>query len=263
MITASAAVVIGVQSPSMHHKTAYPHEAAISTPLQPVARPWYRHLRFSMRTLILLVLAFGGGFGFVVHNARVQRDAVAAIAAMGIPRVYDAPDRWVKVEYDWELRQPLGDARLPSLPNRQAKSWVPKWLIDRVGVDYFHHVASVTFRCSESPVSDAMLKQIAKLSQLERLELSSSRVAADGLAALRRLSRLRQLRLAETHVTDAALSHLGGLTRLEELDLSHTQITDGGIAHLKDLTALKMLVLDFDPISDIGLSLLACLTLRI
>ena len=53
---------------------------------KPVAqRPWWRRLRtgLSLRVLMALVLATGGGLGWVVYRARVQRAAVAAIVAAG------------------------------------------------------------------------------------------------------------------------------------------------------------------------------------
>jgi hypothetical protein len=40
-------------------------------------------VRLSVRALMALVLALGGGFGWVVHRAHVQRDAVVAIERAG------------------------------------------------------------------------------------------------------------------------------------------------------------------------------------
>jgi hypothetical protein len=62
-----------------------------------VARPrsnaWWPWLRISVRGLIVSVLLVGGGLGWIVHQARIQRDAVAAIVKSG--------DR---VQYDWQWR---------------------------------------------------------------------------------------------------------------------------------------------------------------
>ena len=46
-------------------------------------RPWRRHVRFSMRGLILFVLVIGGGLGWIVRLANIQRNAVAAIQNSG------------------------------------------------------------------------------------------------------------------------------------------------------------------------------------
>ena len=48
-------------------------------PEQPSPEAWRRRLRISVRGLMALVLIVGGGLGWVIHRAHVQRDAVAAI----------------------------------------------------------------------------------------------------------------------------------------------------------------------------------------
>ena len=48
---------------------------------QPQCRSRWRYIRFSIRGLIILVLVIGCGFGWIVHMAPIQRDAVAAIDA--------------------------------------------------------------------------------------------------------------------------------------------------------------------------------------
>jgi hypothetical protein len=58
---------------------------------EPISHPWRRHLRFSVRGLIGLVLVIGAGLGWIVRQAHIQRDAVAAIKkADGV------------VRYDWQ-----------------------------------------------------------------------------------------------------------------------------------------------------------------
>jgi hypothetical protein len=45
---------------------------------QPSLKAWRHWLRFSVRGLLGLVLVIGSGLGWIVHQAHVQRDAVAA-----------------------------------------------------------------------------------------------------------------------------------------------------------------------------------------
>jgi hypothetical protein len=59
-------------------------------PAYPTASCWRRYLRFSVRGLIAVVLLFGVGLGWIVRQAHIQRDAVAAIKWAGV------------VHYDWE-----------------------------------------------------------------------------------------------------------------------------------------------------------------
>src|SRR5205823_5057141 len=71
-----------------------------------------------------LVLVLGGAGGSVVHRAKVQRDAVAAIE-----RAHG------HVYYQWQLR----DVQIA----RAGQPRWPKWLVDRLGVDYFGDVLMV------------------------------------------------------------------------------------------------------------------------
>ena len=81
---------------------------------EPVSPSWKRFLRFRMRGLLVFVLVIGAGLGWIVRDAHVQRDAVAAIQAAG-----------GKVMYDWEW----SDGKY--IPG--GKPWAPRWLVDRIG----------------------------------------------------------------------------------------------------------------------------------
>jgi Leucine Rich repeat len=199
----------------------------------PVLRPWRRYLRFSIRGLIVLVLFSGGGLGWLVHSARNQRGAAAAITAAG-----------GSVQYDWEWRN--GNV-YPA-----AKPWVPDWLVDRVGIDYFGHVTQVSFYGSAKTDSD--LTHIARLTQLERLSLTGSPISEAGLAHLSNLRALSRLDLDYTPITDAGLMRLTGLNRLSVLVLNGTQVTDTGLAHLTSLTNLAELNIAGTQVTDAGLA---------
>ena len=55
-------------------------------------RSFRKFLRFGVRGLIVLVLVVGAGLGWIVRQAHIQRDAVAAIKEAG-----------GSVRYDWEF----------------------------------------------------------------------------------------------------------------------------------------------------------------
>ena len=59
-----------------------------------------------------------------------------------------------------------------------------------------------------------------------------------------RLSEVQRLELTGMRLTDAGLAHLKGLARLESLYLNGTRVTDAGLAHLKELTGLRSLYLE-------------------
>jgi hypothetical protein len=65
----------------------------MSSQPDPVPHPWRKYLRFSMRGLIVVVLVMGAGLGWIVHQAHVQRDAVAAALKTGGAVSYDREKR--------------------------------------------------------------------------------------------------------------------------------------------------------------------------
>ena len=76
-----------------------------------------RYPRLSVRTLIVLVLITGGGLGWLIRSARIQREAVAELQRNG-----DAAN------YNWQAEG--------GIPIRGGKPPLPRWLVDFVGIDY-------------------------------------------------------------------------------------------------------------------------------
>ncbi len=198
-----------------------------------VSRPWRRYLRFSVRGLIVLVLVVGAGLGWIVRQAHIQRDAVAAIKNAG-----------GSVKYSWEQGN-----KFP----RRGGPWAPSWLVDLIGVDFFDHVFDVNLSGSSRP-ADTTLAEVGRLNQLQRLWLNDASVTDAGLVHLTGLTNLSTLGLGGAQVTDAGLAHLKGLTNLSRLGLNGTQVTDAGLAHLKGLTKLSVLMLDGTQVTDAGIS---------
>src|SRR5262249_9079810 len=83
---------------------------------------WRRRFTVSVRALMAFVLVAGGGVGWVVHRARVQREAVAAIRQAG-----------GRVFYDWEQIPTRGLYRDVLRPNPNGRPGWPKWLVDHLG----------------------------------------------------------------------------------------------------------------------------------
>jgi hypothetical protein len=118
--------------------------------VSPTARPWRRFLRFSVRGLIVAVLAIGGSLGWMVHCARIQREAVAAIERVG-----------GTIRYNWESKNgKLISKRKPNAPG---------FLVDFVGADFFGHVTDVKL---SAIATDAILVHVGRLSRLKRLDIS-------------------------------------------------------------------------------------------
>jgi hypothetical protein len=217
----------------------------------PTKRPWWSYLRFGLRTLIVLVLLIGGILGWTVHQAQVQREAVAAVLRAG-----------GRVRYDWEVpakakptfwggmgMSGMGGEITGHPATNSTPPW-PRWLVDRLGLDYFGRVVEVDLF---GHGSDADLESIGRLGQLERLVLARSAVTDLGMAHLAGLTKLQGLYLGGTPVSDAGLAHVKGLTRLRGLGLDETRVSDAGLANLKGMTELHQLALDGTDVSDAGL----------
>ncbi len=206
----------------------------------PVARPWRRFLRFSVRGLIVLVLVIGVWLGWLVRSARIQREAVAAIKKAG-----------GSVKYDWEP--------CSGTVNPEGKPWGPAWLVDLIGVDYFGHVIKVRVY-SPWNATDATLAQVGRLTRLHGLHIPQASVSDLGLAHLNGLTKLKSLALSDTRITDAGLEHLKGLTDLSAIALNGTPITGAGLAHLHGLRNLYFIGLSGTRMTDSGLPHLKGLT---
>jgi hypothetical protein len=190
--------------------------------------------------LILIVVVLGAGLGWIVRQAHIQRDAVAAIRKAG-----------GAVAYSWEWDQGK------SFPG--GRPWAPSWLVEFTGVDFFGHVNSVDLKGS-SRTADTTLTEVGRLNQLQNLSLSYTSVTDAGLVHLKGLTNLSDLWLNGTQATDAGLVHLKGLKNLPVLRLEGTQVTDAGLVHLRGLTKLEKLDLTGTNITDAGLVHLKGLT---
>ncbi len=202
-------------------------------PREPVTRSRRRFLRFTVRGLIVLVLVVGAGLGWLVRSAHLQRDAVAAIRnARGV------------ANYDWQWRN--GKLVPGGMP------WAPRWLVDRIGVDYFGHVTVVLIFTS-APATDEAIAHLRHLSRLEQLNLGSSNVDDAGLANLKGLTELLALDLSGTQVTGAGLVHLKGLNKLSYLSLADTNVSDAGLVNLQGLTKLSYVGLARTQVTEAGI----------
>jgi Leucine-rich repeat (LRR) protein len=222
----------------------------------PDKRRWWSYLRLSLRGLMVLVLVMGGGLGVLAHFMRsvaIQREAVAVVQKLGGFALYNFQFE------DNNIRLVKGGKIIA----QDVPRW-PKWLVDRLGPDYFGDVKQVSFRtfgfpAGKSPHSaeeiDEVLSHVGRLNRLTFLELLNTPVSDAGLAHLEGLANLRILKLqGENKITDAGLIRLKRMTSLKQLFLDDSQITDAGLTHLKTLTDLEELGLANTQVGDAGLA---------
>ena len=87
--------------------------------------------------------------------------------------------------------------------------------------------------------TDANLRLIAQLPEIERVMVYKGKVTADGLAALTALPKLRYLQMYETDVPAAAFAVLPKLTQLKSLSLGNYPLTDEVIGYVGQIKGLK------------------------
>ena len=180
------------------------------------ARGKRRRIQFSLRTLLITVLALGfmlGLLGSRVLRARRQRKAIEALAGQGASVMYDYES--AAVERQEAPRPP-----------------VPQWLCAVLGVDFFADVVLVG-KGSSSDLGQGDLGYLRAFPDLEELQLYQSDVTDEDLAHLAGLRRLRWLDLTSDKITDEGLKHLMELGSLEEISVGGEKITDLGVARLR------------------------------
>lgn len=197
-------------------------------------RPWFQ---FSLRTLLVLMLALGCGLGWLGYKRnKAFRRQVA-----------------VEVFCDWRLARGPGSEKDPAL-------WGTTLYLSESPVtdSQLTHVAWLpdleVLHLESTGITDRGLASVRRLTRLSKLSLGNARVTDAGLVHLRRLKQLELLDLGNTHVTDAGLDNLRGLRQLKRLYLNDTQVTDAGLEHLRGLTQLLFLDLDSTPVTEAGVS---------
>lgn len=209
---------------------------------------WKNIFRFRLRTLLLAFSILSVWLGFHVHSTERQRDAVAAIQKYG---------GWVRYDFQY----PSGEFHWSDF-NSKARSPVPRWLLDRLGFDFFHDVVQVSLNYSEDSgkreenhnPTDEALQHLPEFSNLRVLLLSDSQASDASMQYLARLKKLECLMMWDvTNVTDAGAAHLENLQNLNYIHLSSSQITDKTLIMFARMPKIRGLSLQFNDFSDEGL----------
>ena len=116
-------------------------------------------------------------------------------------------------------------------------------------------------RLSSTEVGDATVFAIAKLQQLEELDLSGCKsLSAASIESIVGLPKLRKLNLYDTPIDDDAIALLRQASSLEWLNLDKTSLTDSGVEKIIGLDKLDFLHLGSTKITDAAAASLAKLT---
>jgi len=121
-------------------------------------------------------------------------------------------------------------------------------------------VTKLNFAVAGIEITDQLLKEVAKCTQLTSLNFNGGQITAEGLKEVAKLQKLKTLGLSDTGVTDAGLKEVAKCTQLTFLNLLHTKITDAGLKEVAKLKQLNDLTLAYNKITGAGLKELANLT---
>lgn len=229
-----------------------------STQIQPSRRRFA--LRFSLRSLFIAITLFCVGLSWWTYRARRQAAAVKGIRENG---------GWVYYDYQhYDSKTSDSDFAADSL--------VPQWLIDQLGVDFFHQVDVVSMVydyedggktrhdnpnttadiapflagfpnlrglfVKQRQLTDDGLGEVAKLKNLEEFYFWDAYDITDkGVTKLRNMPRLSTVHLSRSHLSDQGLATLAGLPRIEQLSLQENEISDEGVRMLRDNAKIEVL----------------------
>ncbi len=116
-------------------------------------------------------------------------------------------------------------------------------------------VHSVSFDGRDSSrLRDEHLRELVGFPWLVQLRLDNAPVGDAGMPSIGRLTKVDWLVLSGTRVTDSCLAHLAGLTNLEILVLHRTRVVGPGLAHLGAMKRLQTLYVDRSGLTDAGLA---------
>ena len=149
---------------------------------------------------MVLVLIAGGGFGWVFHRAKLQRDAVEAIERVG-----------GTVGYSWQRANGTWVSPRPQSP------WTD-WLRRELGPDFLDTVTHVS--PVGGPCDDESLRAACRLPWLEELIVLNTSVTDASAEEIRELTNLRSLNLTLSAITSRSLRHIERMSELRTLTVS-------------------------------------------
>ncbi|ADB15567.1 hypothetical protein Psta_0882 [Pirellula staleyi DSM 6068] len=128
------------------------------------------------------------------------------------------------------------------------------WLGGDEGVDHVVQLGNIQWLSLEgSDVTDAVLPKLAKIPEIKRLFLGSTKLSGGGLATLAPLVDLEYLSLKQLPIDDRDLQELPEFPKLMSLGLDFTEVTDAGLTKLPKFAMLDTLWLDATRVTDEGM----------
>lgn len=177
-----------------------------------------------------------------------------------VTRLEDLPEEAIRIQNIMLGKQNLGDddvSRFLGISNLQSLELSYNQLTDR-SIEVLSQVTTLRwlYLYHNQDITDGAADDLAKLKNLELLDLRSTQITDKTIARLIHLPKLNALRLAYTQVTDQALPDLGKIPTLLRVDLSGTSVGDQNLFFIGELPGLRRLQLASTPISDDAVDIL-------
>src|SRR5215831_4834636 len=103
-------------------------------------------------------------------------------------------------------------------------------------------------------INDVEMIDLARLPDLERLDLSHTRITDEGMLNLKPAPKIRELKLYYSEwITDHGMGAIKQWKNLKRLDLRGTRISDGTLEIVSSLTGLEALDIAQTEVTDVGL----------
>jgi hypothetical protein len=213
-------------------------------PANPPPRPPRRRLRFTLRLLLAGITLLCLALGLWTHRAREQRRLVERIRKSGGQVYYDFERERVGQYFGVHYGYREADQRV--FINSRGQSPVPRALLDRLGVDFFHQPVHADVHEPQS------LAAASQLTSLEELAITSSGLSDRDLESIAALRRLESLFIIPndyfgavtgypktTRLSDRSLAVIGRLPRIEYLYFYGDRITADGLKSLAAAATLQ------------------------
>jgi hypothetical protein len=211
-------------------------------------------LRFSLRTLLVVMTVLCVWLGIKVNAARRQKEVVDAILKAG-----------GTIYFDYQKVPRPGNPRSWDV-DLDAKPPAPAWLHAIIGDEYFRDVVWVALQKNvikeadwarlgglhslaviyltdmeiepldsgdRRRLRDADLAVFARSDKLHSLNISGADINGTGLASLEKLGCLTSLTLAKTPVSEQGVSQIGRLASLTALHFANSNISQEEIRQLQ------------------------------
>ncbi|MHC5539248.1 leucine-rich repeat domain-containing protein [Singulisphaera rosea] len=217
-------------------------------------RTWRQNLRpfLTLRGQMVVIGALAIWMGWFIHKVNVQRESITAIYRAG-----------GSVHYDSDFDIGNGPKRRVLAPRWLVKSLgidffssIDRLSFHKTGADelagYLAKLPKLkTVDFSKSDLSDSGLARLRGL-DLHFLILCETKVTDAGIRHIRNMNNLNTLYLDRTSVGDDAMAGLATLPMLEVLMVSETQVGDLGVRSIAKLPALKVVNLVRSQVGDAG-----------